>query len=92
MIRTIAGVIILIGVVLWFPVWIQVVFFAAAVILLPYKFLILIPAIIGDALYAPSTQLSLTSHWMTLIVLAMLGIHWYVMKKMRVQRVYGLEA
>ena len=92
MIRTIVGVILLIAAVLWLPIWIQVVLFAIGVILLKYRFYVLIPAIIGDALYAPSTHFSLSGHWLTLIVLAMLGIHWYVMKKMRVQSFYGLEA
>jgi hypothetical protein len=92
MIRTIVGVILLIGAVLWLPVWVQLALFAIAVIVLPYRFFVIIPAIISDALYAPTTRFSLVTHWSTLIVIAMLGIHWYVMKKMRLQHVYGLEA
>ena len=93
MVRTIAGVIILIGVVVWLPIWAQLVFFAAAIILLSYQYVVLIPAVIGDALYAPTGQIfSLANHWLLIIVGAMLIIYWYVMKKMRVQRVYGLEA
>jgi hypothetical protein len=57
MVRTIVGVIILIGVVVWLPIWAQLVFFAAAIILLPYQYVVLIPAVIGDALYAPTGQI-----------------------------------
>ena len=92
MIRTIVGVLLLIAAVLWLPMWIQVVLFAAAVIFLPHRAYILLPAIFSDALYAPSSQFSLRAHWTTLMVVVMLGIHWYVMKKMRVQHLYGLEA
>lgn len=92
MIRTIVGIVLLIVAILWLPVWIQVALFAAAVIALPYRWYVLIPAILADALYAPTTQFSLASHWMTLIVLAMLGTYWFAQKKMRVQSIYGLEA
>ncbi len=92
MIRAIVGVIILIGAVLWLPIWVQLACFAAAVILLPYRVFFLVPAIIGDALYMPGSQFNLASHWLTLIVLGMIIIHWYAMKKMRVQHLYGLEA
>ncbi len=92
MIRTIVGVILLIAAVVWLPIWVQLVLFALAISILPYRYFVLIPAIISDALYAPSTYFSFLTHWSTLIVLAMLGIQWYVMKKMRVQSMYGLEA
>lgn len=93
MVRTIAGLIILIGAVVWLPIWVQVAFFAAAIILLPYQYVVLIPAVIGDALYAPNGRIfTLSNHWLLIIVGAMLIIYWYSMKKMRVQRVYGLEA
>lgn len=92
MVRTIVGVIILLLAVMWLPVWLQLALFAVAVIVAPYRLFLLIPAIISDAWYAPSMRFSLSAHWLTLVVLAMIGIHWYVMKKMRVQHLYGLEA
>jgi hypothetical protein len=92
MIRTVIGIILLIATVLWLPIWAQLTLFAAAVVVLPYRLYVLIPAVISDALYAPTTRLSLSAHWLTLIVLTMLGVHWYVIKKMRVQSIYGLEA
>jgi hypothetical protein len=92
MIRTIAGIVVLILAILWLPIWLQIMLFAIAVTILPYRFFVLAPAIIGDALYAPTMQFSLTAHWLTLIVLTMLGIQWFVAKKMRVNAFYGLEA
>jgi hypothetical protein len=93
MIRTIIGVIILIGAVLWLPIWIQLALFAVAVVLLQYRYAVLIPAIMGDALYAPTPHFfNLANHWLTLIVLAMLAVYWYALKKLRVQHAYGLEA
>jgi hypothetical protein len=92
MIRTIVGVTLLIVAVLLLPAWIQVVLFVAAIIVLPYRSFVLIPAIISDALYAPTSHISPSTHWLTLLVAALLAIHWYTMKKMRVQHLYGLEA
>jgi hypothetical protein len=82
----------LLAAVLWLPVWLQIVLFALAVIVGPYRFFFIIPAIVSDALYAPSMHFSLATHWMTLIVLAMLGLHWVVTKSLRIPTVYGLEA
>ena len=93
MIRTIIGVVVLLCAILWLPLWLQLVLFALAVILVPYRVALLVPAIVSDALYAPTAHFSLYSHWLTLIVLAMLGIHWFVIRKMRVNSpFYGLEA
>jgi len=92
MIRTIIGIVLLVAAVLWLPIWLQIVLFAIAIAVLPYRFFVLVPAVISDALYAPSSHFSLTTHWLTLIVLAMLGLQWFIMKKMRVNSFYGLEA
>lgn len=92
MIRTIILVALLICAVLWLPVWIQLGLFALAILVGPYRFFMIIPAIVSDALYAPSLHFSLTGHWMTLIVLALLGLHWFIMKKLRIPTMYGVEA
>jgi len=92
MLRTIIGILLLLLAVLWLPVWLQVVLFVAAILIGPYRFFFVIPAIISDALYAPGTAWSLTAHWMTLLVLALLAIYWLSIKKLRVRTVYGLEA
>jgi hypothetical protein len=78
--------------VLWLPVWLQVVLFVAAVLIGPYRFFMVIPAIISDAVYAPTAHFSLAYHWMTLFVFALLGLHWFIMKKLRIPTMYGVEA
>lgn len=92
MIRTIIIVLLLICAVLWLPVWLQVVLFAAAILIGPYRFFMVIPAIVSDALYAPTVHFSLAYHWMTLLVFVLLGLHWFIMKKLRIPTMYGVEA
>ncbi len=92
MIRTLIIIVLLLCAVLWLPLWLQIVLFALAIVIGPYRFFFIIPAIVSDALYAPSTHFSLTNHWMTLVALVLLGLHWFIMKKMRIPVMYGLEA
>ncbi len=92
MIRTLILIALLLSAVLYLPLWIQLVLFVAAVLIGPYRFFMLVPAIVSDALYAPSMHFSLTGHWMTLIVLALLVLHWFIMKKLRIPTMYGVEA
>lgn len=92
MIRTIVGIVLLLAAVVALPVWAQLVLFAAAIVMGPYRFFFIIPAIVSDALYAPGSQWALSSHWMTLLVVALLGLHWIITKSLRIPTVYGLEA
>jgi hypothetical protein len=92
MIRIVVGIVILTAAVLWLPLWLQLALFVAAIILLPYRFFLVIPAIISDALYAPGSVWKISSHWMTVIVLVLLAIHYFIMKKLRIRTLYGLEA
>ncbi len=85
-------VVFLIVAVLYVPLWVQVVFFVAAIIFDPYRFFMIIPAIVSDALYAPGSYLSPAHHLMTILVLALLCLHYFIMKKLRVRTIYGLEA
>lgn len=92
MIRTVIIIVLLLCAVLWLPLWLQFLLFAAAIIIGPYRFFMVIPAILSDALYAPTAHFSLTAHWMTLSVLALLALHWFIMKKIRIPTMYGVEA
>lgn len=92
MLRTIALIALLIIAVLYLPLWVQLVLFVAAILIGPYRFFMVIPAIVSDALYAPGSWMNPSAHWMTLLVLGLLGIHYFVMKKLRIRTVYGLEA
>ena len=77
MIRTILWTI-LIGVsVLWMPVWFQITLFIFAIVFLPYRLVLLIPAIFADALYATNTSLTLGHFKMTFLIGAMIVL-WYV--------------
>ena len=92
MVRIFLGILLLLAAVLWFPLWVQIALFVLAIIIVPYRFFLIIPAIVSDALYAPGSALSIRSHWMTLLVLTLLGIHYFIMKKLRIRTLYGLEA
>jgi hypothetical protein len=92
MLRSIGGIVLFMMAILWLPVWVQIAVCIIAIILIPYRFFLVLPAIFSDALYAPTAHFSLTAHWMTLTVLALLGIHYGIIKKMRIRTAYGLEA
>jgi hypothetical protein len=92
MVRSVALILILLLAVFWLPSWLQLALFVAAILIGPYRFFMVLPAIVSDALYAPGSYWHLSSHWMTLLVLALLGIHYFIMKKLRIRAVYGLEA
>jgi hypothetical protein len=92
MIRLVVGIVLLIAAVLWLPVWVQLALFAAAIIVVPYRFFLIVPAIVSDALYSSHGVWNFNAHWMTLIVLAMLALHYFIMKKLRIRTLYGLEA
>ncbi len=92
MIRTLIGIILLIVAVLWLPLWVQLILFALVIVTDPNRLLVLIPAIISDALYAPGSVWNLSHHIVVLIVLAALGLHYFIVRKLRVRSTYGLEA
>lgn len=87
MLRTTIAVIILCGVILWLPVWVQISLFAIAVILVPYRLVLLAPAVIADALYAPSSAFTVTHFKMTILVFGLLFIYWFITSYTRIQ--YG---
>lgn len=76
MIRTISILFVLLAAVLWLPVWVQIVLFACAVVVVRYRFALLVPAIIADALYAPTV--SLLHLKLTVVVGVMIGL-WYLL-------------
>ena len=77
MIRTIVSIGGLLVAVLWLPVWVQIALFILAILVFPYRLLFLLPAIVADVIYAPSTDFALGHFIMTGIVGGMLAI-WYV--------------
>lgn len=87
MIRSILAVILLVGAVLWAPLWFQCVLFVVCIAFLPKKVLFLIPAIISDALYAPTSGVSIATFKMTMIVIAMLLVWLALMQQTRISHV-----
>lgn len=77
MIRTIVALIALIISILWLPLWVQFGLFVIAVLVVRYRILLLVPAVFADALYAPTSALSLGHFKMTMIIGALLVI-WYI--------------
>lgn len=87
MIRSLIAVVVLLGAVLWTPVWFQCVLFVFCIAFLPKKVLFLIPAIVADALYAPATGLTLVNIKTTMIVTAMILIWLALMQQTRISHV-----
>jgi len=78
MIRSLCILVFLVCAVLWAPLWFQLTLFVLAVVLAPYKLFFLLPAILADILYAPTSNLSIGNFTMTLIVGTLIGI-WFVL-------------
>jgi hypothetical protein len=93
MIRTGAVILILLCAVLYVPLWVQAVLFVVALCIvrrLPY--MLVLPAIVSDALYAPYHMTDPRAHIATIIILGVIiGWQW-TLKKLRLAEWYGLEA
>lgn len=87
MIRSLVGMVVLVGAVCWMPVWFQLVLFVLAVVFLAYKVLFLVPAVIADILYAPTASFSLANLKMTLIVSALIVSWFIIMHQTRISHV-----
>lgn len=84
---------VLIGVAtLWLPLWVQLVLYGIAIIVMPNRVLLLVVALFSDALYAPGAQLSFAHLKMTILILVVLAAHWIIMHKTRFRSLYGVEA
>lgn len=83
MIRTCIGLVLIIAAVLWFPVAFQMGLFVIGILLLPYRLLLLIPAVFADTLYAPMHTLSLGHFQMTLVVGGLLLVWFIIMTQTR---------
>lgn len=91
MIRTISVVVLLLIAVVAIPLWAQIVVFIVALLTIPYKLALFIPAVFADVVYAPTKTLALQNSTMTIFVALTLLIYWLVMTQTRVAHVYGLE-
>lgn len=83
MIRTLLGVGALIATVLWLPLWFQLMLFVVGILVLPYRLLLLIPAVVADVVYAPEYTLGIAHLKMTLIVALLLLVQYVVVTHTR---------
>lgn len=90
MIKVLISVVIAICAIFWLPLWAQLAIFCMLIIITPYRFLLLVPAIMADALYAPS-GISILHAKYTLFVLVLLLLWWVITTKTRLREVYVLE-
>jgi hypothetical protein len=87
MIRTIIALLVLCAAILWLPLAVQMALFVVAIILVPYRLAILVPAVFSDALYGPASTLSIGQLKMTILVLVLLLVHWFIRTHTRIR--YG---
>lgn len=93
MLKTVCAVIVVLMATIWLPIWIQILLYIIAVFVLPYQFLLLIPALYADALYAPHGGISLSMHLYTVGVAILLMVRWVLVHKTRIGILYyGMEA
>jgi hypothetical protein len=90
MIRALISIAIAICAIFWLPLWAQFAIFGILIIITPYRFLLLLPAIVADALYAPSGT-SITHAKYTIFVFVLLLLWWVITTKTRLREVYVLE-
>lgn len=87
MVRSLIAMLLLIAAVLWTPLWFQCVLFVLAVVFLSKKALFVIPAIVSDVLYAPTSGLTLSNFKLTLMVSSMIVIWLIIIKQTRISHV-----
>lgn len=90
-VKTILSLCILCLLVLFAPLWIQLVGFLLACIFMHFRLLLLIPALVGDIVYAPTTAFSLSHYILTLSVIGMLLVWWIVVTRTRVKVLYETQ-
>lgn len=90
MIRILIALIIGFAAILWLPLWAQFSIFFILIIITPYQFLLLLPAMVADALYAPVGTGFMYAKY-TIFVSVLLVIHWAIVSKTRVKDIYVLE-
>ena len=83
-------IVVLIGGVIFLPVWVQLLLFALAVILVGrYRLGLFIPALFADVLYAPNSHFILSNFKMTLIISGLLLIYSIVVTRTRIRTLYA---
>ena len=90
MIRTAIAIVLLLAAIVWLPFWVQVVLFVVAIVLVPYRLALFIPAAVADALYAPG-GISLSHVKYTVLVAVGMIVYWALMTKTRVGEFYAVE-
>ncbi len=91
MIRTALAIAVIFAAILWLPLWVQLALFVLAVSMFPYRLALFIPAAVADALYAP-VGISIPGLKYTLVVAALIIMHWVIVNKTRVKDFYAVEA
>ncbi len=92
MIRTIVATFFLCLAVLFTAWWVQIILFVIALFLVKYKVALIIPAVLSDVLYGPSSSWSFGESVATLFVLGSLLVYWFLITKTRLMTIiYGVE-
>jgi hypothetical protein len=91
MFKTLSALALLFIATLWLPIEVQVAFYVLAVMFVPYRLWLLLPAICADTYYAPSASLSVHTLQTTLFVSALLCAHYIIINKTRIGLLYGVE-
>ncbi len=91
MVRTIIALLILIVATFFAPIWLQGLLYVACLFIVRYRLVLIIPAIIADAWYAPEHHLTVSDNKMLLLVLGMVALFTVVVRTTRISQRYGLE-
>lgn len=73
---------------MWTPVWVQVLAYCIACVVLQYRWVLCIPAIYADAAYTPYPVTSLHSHRYLVMVLVLLCVWWLLIRFTRLGALY----
>lgn len=90
MIRSLIGVLILLGACFWLPVWAQISLFVGAVFLLPNRWIFILPAVFYDTLYSPTNTLSFSNFKMTIIAFIAIVVCELMIRNMRIGDKYDV--
>lgn len=80
MVRTGIAIIILLIATVLFPLWVQLVLYCVACVVIRHRSALLLPALFADLLYTPIPDTLLRGHRYVLFVLVLLALSWIVLR------------
>jgi len=73
------------------PFWLQAVLYIGGLFFVPYRWVLVIPALFADSWYSPERDLSFQNNKTIIFVLIILTLFFLIKNNTRISQKYGLE-